>query len=568
MNNRQDIFRLIKVAIIGTALGLGGCNSLTLPAADLSAGETLLDRTNARAKDDPAWFAGHVQEQQTFSAKYNGELAPGMAVYLESDIYIYDDKAITVYLQRIVDRLLLGWQGQKPQLSIIIETGRYCNAYADTLHQLHVSTGLLRDMENEDQLASMLAHEIGHILLRHNNEKSITERTGTVFELSGMMMAAGGALVDQHQGRAKYRQKGQDGLLGCQSLGLVWADLLAPQWSRENEREADKLGVDLLVQANYNYEEFPTVIEKIHDGNARRSERLATLQTVASTLIAKNHNRITTSAGAKADAFLETMRRDLENLFIEKSADTVAAMSKSHDDRVERIDSIKTYIQQAYGEGDLPPEISHEQFSAIVKNSRSTARLLQDLAAIEAMAALLDNQLEVAGKKSAGLLPESPVAPVSTVIAQSSLEISKRKYREAEKYLGALIVNKKSPSEAYLKLAEVHMANRHYPEAEKVLLLGSARIGRDYKFLPTLVRLNKVSGDIKTAEENTIRCKEYDDAVSLSLSKMVFGKNDNDSSYYRQCVDALGYDVLARRGAKAKTAPASIIDGALKSIFQ
>ena len=558
----------MRTTVVGGVLILGACNTIPPPSSDLSEPGPLLDQVNAKAKNDPTWFADSRQEQKNIAAKYVGDLTPGVAIYLESDIYIYDDKSVDNYIITIVDRLLQGWQGQKPQFSVIIETGEYCNAYVDSLNQIHVSTGLLRDLENEDQLASVLAHEMGHVLLRHNSEKSLTERTGTAVELSGMLLAAGGTLADQLQDGSKYRQKGSDVLFGCKSLGLVWGDILAPQWSRENEREADMLGLDLLIRANYNYEEFLTVVEKIHDANARRSEQLEILRKKVYVLIEKNQAKIKTSAGAKWNDLLETMRGNFEIFFVEQTVSMVASKNKSHDDRKERIDSIKTYLQQAYSGGDLPPESSHEKFSTIVKNSKSTARLQEDLTAIETMKALLDNQAQLAEKKSAAIRINSPAVPVSSVIAKSSIEILKKRYSDAEKHLGHLVLNKESPSEAYVKLAEVHMAKREYTEAERILMLGTARIGRDYRFLPTLVRLNRLSGNMPLAEENTIRCKEYDNALALSLSKMVFGKKGGDGSYYRQCAEALGYDVVAKRGGTKDNATATAIEGALKSIFQ
>lgn len=107
------------------------------------------------------------------------------------------------------------------------------NAFVLPSGKIGVTTGLLGLVRNDDQLAAVLGHEVGHVVARHAAERySSTAATGLV--LSGVQSAAG-----------DYAQAaGAIGGLGAQ-LGV-----LLP-FSRRHELEADRLGVDYLQRAGY-----------------------------------------------------------------------------------------------------------------------------------------------------------------------------------------------------------------------------------------------------------------------------------------------------------------------------
>lgn len=541
------MLEIIKIAILATCLVFAGCTTLSLPGSTLSTDKVLLDQVNGIAKNDPAWFSNRAKQGNDLLQKYKGKETPGIAIYLENDIFIYQDSELSAYILEIVNRLLESWEGVKPEIVVIVETGKYFSAYVDELHQLHVSTGLLREVKNEDQLASIVAHEISHILLRHNSKKSMVERAGGVLDIGGLWAASAGNFIDSHSDLREYRKEGRDALLGFQSMGFVWVDMLAPRWSRDNEKEADLMGLDLLIRAGYNYEELFAVIEHIADAEAGRSERLENFSKLAYTFIEKNREEHKTPFEGKTNKYLDEFRVTLENTLVEHTAMKIASINKSHDDRDERIDALKTYLQAVYGGGDLPPESSIARFSERVGNKTSKARLDKDLAAIKAIDALNDKNISLASSNFSGVQYNSHFAPLSCSIAKSSIEASKRKHDSAVKVLEKLVLNDKCPVEAYLRLAELYSSKRKYDKAEASIMLGIDKIGRDYKFLPSLIKINKQSGNISAAEDFTLRCKVYDDEGILSFIQSELAGNKKQNTYYHKCADILGYDVVVKR---------------------
>lgn len=107
------------------------------------------------------------------------------------------------------------------------------NAFVLPSGQIGVTTGLLNLVQNDDQLAAVLGHEVGHVVARHAAERYSTQST------TGLVLGA----VQSRAG--DYSQAvGALGGMGAQ-FGL-----LLP-FSRNHELEADRLGVDYMAAAGY-----------------------------------------------------------------------------------------------------------------------------------------------------------------------------------------------------------------------------------------------------------------------------------------------------------------------------
>jgi len=107
------------------------------------------------------------------------------------------------------------------------------NAFVLPSGQIGVTTGLLKLVQNDDQLAAVLGHEVGHVVARHAAERYSTQST-TALVLGAVQSGAG-----------DYSQAvGALGGMGAQ-FGL-----LLP-FSRNHELEADRLGVDYMAAAGY-----------------------------------------------------------------------------------------------------------------------------------------------------------------------------------------------------------------------------------------------------------------------------------------------------------------------------
>jgi predicted Zn-dependent protease len=114
------------------------------------------------------------------------------------------------------------------------------NAYADGETSVTMLRGLLDLLQTEDEIAAVVAHEFGHHIGNHIEEKQNNALLGAVI---GGLLAAGGAAA-----------AGADGSDSAQAAGAgvgVGAAIGALSYSKSEEREADLLAAYLLARANY-----------------------------------------------------------------------------------------------------------------------------------------------------------------------------------------------------------------------------------------------------------------------------------------------------------------------------
>ena len=99
----------------------------------------------------------------------------------------------------------------------------------------YVNTGLLKAVENEAQLAGVMAHEISHVALRHGtNQASKANLLQIPAALAGF--ALGGSMLGQ---------------LAQAGVGLGLNGVLL-KYSRDAESQADLLGAQMMAQAGWN----------------------------------------------------------------------------------------------------------------------------------------------------------------------------------------------------------------------------------------------------------------------------------------------------------------------------
>ena len=119
------------------------------------------------------------------------------------------------------------------------------NAFVMPGNKVGVFRGITELTENDDQISSVLGHELGHVAGRHASERySLTIA-------SQVALVAGSIAVAQTETGKQYGN--QIAALGGAALQF---GVLLP-YSRRHELEADKLGVDYMYQAGYDVRQAP-----------------------------------------------------------------------------------------------------------------------------------------------------------------------------------------------------------------------------------------------------------------------------------------------------------------------
>ena len=113
----------------------------------------------------------------------------------------------------------------------------YANAYAFPGGTIAVTRGILLELDNEAELAALLGHELGHVNARHT-----AARMSTGVLLQGLLGGAGAVAASAGGGASAE---------ALMQLGGLGAGALLAKYSRDDERQADALGMQYMVQTGY-----------------------------------------------------------------------------------------------------------------------------------------------------------------------------------------------------------------------------------------------------------------------------------------------------------------------------
>ncbi|HEY5970423.1 MAG TPA: M48 family metallopeptidase [Pseudoxanthomonas sp.] len=177
-----------------------------------------------------------------------------------------NDAKQNAYVRCVVNALVrqLPAQSQGTAWETALFASQEPNAFALPGGKVGVNTGIFTVAKNQDQLAAVLAHEIGHVVEHHHDER-ITRQMGA----SGAVQLLG-ALAG-----AKYGQGGAD--LATQGGSLLAQGGFLLPGSRVQETEADVVGQRLMADAGFNPEQAVNLWQNmIAAGGSRPPQWLST----------------------------------------------------------------------------------------------------------------------------------------------------------------------------------------------------------------------------------------------------------------------------------------------------
>jgi predicted Zn-dependent protease len=166
---------------------------------------------------------------------------------------VVEDPYITGYVNRVGRRILAVMPEQPFRYRFYVINQDMYNAFATPAGHIFIYSGLIEAMQNEDELAGIIAHEITHVYARHISQKIEYAKKLSWAQLAGM---AAGILLGAAGGGAAA---GSAMVMG--SAGAGASAQLA--FSRDNEMQADQLGMKFLTEAGYGTEGLLTSLKLI-----------------------------------------------------------------------------------------------------------------------------------------------------------------------------------------------------------------------------------------------------------------------------------------------------------------
>jgi predicted Zn-dependent protease len=207
-------------------------------------------------------------EARCITIQEERELAGEFMELVEARYPLIRDPIIVDYVNRLGKRILAAVPPQPFEYHFYVLREDVYNAFATPAGHIFFNSGLFAALESEEELAGIMAHEIAHVVCRHISQRIESQKKISVATLAGMvagvLLGAGGAA-----------EAASAVTMGSMAAGQT----AALAYSRQDERQADQLGLDFLTLAGYSGEGLLTSLEKIRSKHWYESAQIPTYLT-------------------------------------------------------------------------------------------------------------------------------------------------------------------------------------------------------------------------------------------------------------------------------------------------
>ncbi len=395
------------------------------------------------------------------SADEDKRLGQAFMRNIRSQVQLVESPEINTYMNALGYRLLGSANSQQPFTFFVVDDPSI-NAFAGPGGYIGIHTGLILAAESEGELAAVMAHEIAHVTQRHLARAFQKASAGSLQTAAAILAAI---LI----GNPNVTQA---------AIALSTASNIQQQlnFTRDHEREADRVGIEILAQAGYDPRQMPAFFTRLQQASRYMQSDLPELlrtHPVTPSRIADSSNR--------AEQFPPVKVQEGDDFYLVQ-----ALLHTHHDERQERLKALtankEPTVAQIYeqalwqlGAANLP------RAKALNQELLSKAPEKDLFIALQARIELQQNNLAAAEERLAAALKLYPNHPLLTVL-QVETQLRQDKASAAVALLRQLILQQERfPLPSYYQLlAKAEMANGRDSDsyqalAEYYYLIGQTR---------------------------------------------------------------------------------------------
>lgn len=395
------------------------------------------------------------------SAEEDKKLGQAFMRNLRSQVNIIESPEINSYLNALGYRLL-GGANSELSFTFFVVDDPAINAFAGPGGYIGIHTGLILATESEGELAAVMAHEIAHVTQRHLARAFQKASAGNLQTAAAILAAIliGNPGVTQ-------------AAIALSAAGNIQNQL---NFTRDHEREADRVGIETLAQAGYDPRQMPAFFARLQQSTRYMESSLPELlrtHPVTPSRIADSGNR--------AEQYPRVEGHENEDFYLIQ-----ALLHTLHDERQQRLKTLEAIKQptvaQLYEQTLWQLEAANLQQAEKLSGELLAKAPEKDLfIALQARIELQQNRLEAAEQRLAAALKLYPHHPLLTTL-HASTQLRLGNAGQAAAALRQLIVQQEHfllPS-YYQLLAKAEMANgrendSHQALAEYYYLIGQTR---------------------------------------------------------------------------------------------
>lgn len=193
---------------------------------------SVMSQQNLPSMGEPADTALSPMEEREMGASFMRQI--------RASLPLVRDVQLNEFIENLGSRLVLAaGKSNVDNFNFFIIDDPQINAFAIPGGYVGVNSGLIAAMDQEEQLASVVAHEVAHVTQRHHAR---AYATGNRASLSAAAAVLAAIIIGQASPQA-----GQAAL----AAGLAASQQSAINFTRSNEVEADRIGIEILTNAQY-----------------------------------------------------------------------------------------------------------------------------------------------------------------------------------------------------------------------------------------------------------------------------------------------------------------------------
>ncbi|VVS93548.1 peptidase m48 [Desulfoluna spongiiphila] len=193
------------------------------------------------------------QVASAITIREESEVAGEFIRMIRAQYPIVDDPVVNDYINTLGNRILSAFPEQHFKYHFYVVQSDVYNAFAGPGGHVFFHSGLIQGLPSEESLAGIVAHEISHVYSRHISDRIERSKKIGLGTLAGV---AAGILVGVAGGNSEAA--------GALTLGsLAGSQSAALAYSREDEMQADQVGMTYMMEAGYGGEEMLTALKTI-----------------------------------------------------------------------------------------------------------------------------------------------------------------------------------------------------------------------------------------------------------------------------------------------------------------
>ncbi|AXW87309.1 hypothetical protein CKQ53_10165 [Lonsdalea britannica] len=166
---------------------------------------------------------------------------------------LVNDPLLLQYINQLGNRLVKSADSVRTPFHFFLVNNDEINAFAFFGGNVVIHSGLFRYVENESELASVLAHEISHVTQRHLARAIESQKNSAPLTWAGALGSILLAMANPQMGMAAL-----SGTLAGAQQGII-------SFTQANEQEADRIGIQVLQRAGFDPQAMPNFLQRLAD---------------------------------------------------------------------------------------------------------------------------------------------------------------------------------------------------------------------------------------------------------------------------------------------------------------